>query len=235
MLDYICKAVGKKILTIFLLFLPVAMTAQPGITPVDQKVNYIILDTLSTPYCTSIWYVNNNDTLVKATYTTINIEASSRNRAKKNSYDRLERKVIKVYPYAKAAGDIMKKYELLCQNITDSREQKRLLDEAENSLKEQFEKDLRGLTISEGVILIKLIDRETGNTSFKLVQDLKGKFSAFMWQGLARVFGHNLKDDYDGAGEDVWIENIVLRIEDGEIPVELRNVDPFGSKLSAVN
>lgn len=214
---------------------PVALAAQPSPSTPYPKVNYVILDTLQSEYCTSIWYVTNNDTLVKATYATINIEGKSPNRLKKNSYDRLERKVIKVYPYAKVAGDIMKKYELLCQNVTDPKEQKRLLDEAENSLKAQFEKDLRSLTVSEGVILIKLIDRETGNTSFKLVQDLKGKFSAFMWQGLARVFGHNLKDDYDGAGEDVWIENIVLRIEDGEIPVELKEVDPFASKLSSVN
>lgn len=224
----------KKILHILFLFLPVAIIAQPGPVDSSPKVNYIILDTLSSQYCTSIWYVSNNDTLVKATYAVINIECRAENRAQKKSYDRLERKVIKVYPYAKAAGDIMKKYELLCQNVTDSKEQKRLLDEAENSLKVQFEKDLRNLTVSEGVILIKLIDRQTGNTSFKLVQDLKGKFSAFMWQGLARVFGHNLKDDYDAEGEDVWIENIVLRIEDGEIPVELREVDPFASKLSSV-
>jgi hypothetical protein len=83
------------------------------------------------------------------------------------------------------------------------------------------------MTISEGVILIKLIDRETGKTSYGLVQELKGKFSAFMWQSVARLFGHDLKDDYDPNGEDVWIENTCKMIEDGSIPVERRQVNTF--------
>lgn len=142
----------------------------------------------------------------------------------------MQRKVIKVYPYAKAAGDIMKMYEGLCAQISDPREQKRLLEQAEEELKAQFEKDLRNMTVSEGVILIKLVDRETGNSSFKLLQQIKGRFSAFMWQGVARVFSHNLKDEYEPEGDDVWIENIVLMIQDGIIPVQLRTVDPFHLK-----
>ena len=93
---------------------------------------------------------------------------------------------------------------------------------------DQFEKDLRNMTVSEGVILVKLIDRQTGATGYELLRSMKGKFSAFMWQSVARVFGQNLKDDYDMNGEDVWIENIVALIEDGTIPVADKTVDPFG-------
>ncbi len=177
-----------------------------------------------------IWYVRDLDTMVQATFIPVSINASSSNRSQKKAYDKMQRKVIKVYPYAKAAGDIMKMYEGLCAQISDPREQKRLLEQAEEELKAQFEKDLRNMTVSEGVILIKLVDRETGNSSFKLLQQIKGRFSAFMWQGVARVFSHNLKDEYEPEGDDVWIENIVLMIQDGIIPVQLRTVDPFHLK-----
>jgi hypothetical protein len=61
------------------------------------------------------------------------------------------------------------------------------------------------------------------------VKELKGNFSAFMWQSLARLFGHNLKTEYDAEGEDVWIENACQLIEDGSIPVQLKHVDVFGT------
>jgi hypothetical protein len=54
-----------------------------------------------------------------------------------------------------------------------------------------------------------------------------------MWQSVARLFGHNLKDEYEAAGEDLWIESIILQIEDGTIPVELKPVDPFGLNSTA--
>lgn len=201
----------------------------------DTTLRYTVLDTLTTDVYNSVWYVVNGDTMVKATHSPIEISAAPKNRHKKNQYDRLQKKVIKVYPYAKAAADVMDMYGALCATVTDPKQQEKLLDQAEDEMKKQFEKDLRDMTISEGIILIKLIDRETGDNSYKLVQDLKGKFSAFMWQSVARVFGHNLKDEYEAEGEDVWIENIVLLIEDGTIPVQLKNVDPFGIKAYSMS
>jgi Domain of unknown function (DUF4294) len=166
----------------------------------------------------SIWRITTRDTFAVATLAPLSVQAYCPNRAKKRQSDRLQAKVVKVYPYAKAAGDIMRECEVMCMNTKNPKDQKRLLDEAEEKLKAQFEKDLRAMTISEGVLLIKLIDRETGNSSYALVKELKGKMSAFMWQGVARVFGHNLKDEYDPQGEDAEVENIVLQIEDGSIP-----------------
>ena len=70
--------------------------------------------------------------------------------------------------------------------------------------------------------LIKLIDRETGQTSYELIKDLKSGFTAFMWQGVAKLFGTNLKDNYDPNENetDDMIEEIVLDIEAGLIPVK---------------
>jgi hypothetical protein len=92
-----------------------------------------------------------------------------------------------------------------------------LTNDDDKELKERFEDKLKKVSFSEGIILIKLIDRETGDTSFELIRDLKGSVSAYMWQGVARIFGSNLKLDYDPEGDDELIEDIVLRIERGLI------------------
>jgi len=76
---------------------------------------------------------------------------------------------------------------------------------------------VRDITISEGVILIKLIDRQTGQTGYEVLQELKGNGSAFLWQGVSRLFDSSLKHQYDPHGEDWMIEEIIQRIKIGEI------------------
>jgi hypothetical protein len=216
--------------SIFILLLITVFFTEKSFAQELGGLNYVVIDTMYEKHCTSIWFVRAEDTLVSATHSPIEITAKVKNRHKKSQYDRLQAKVLKVYPYAKAAGDVMFMYEQVCVNITDEKEQRRLLELAEAEMKRQFEADLKNLTVSEGIILIKLIDRQTGNTSFKLVQELKGKFSAFMWQSVARIFGHDLKSKYDPEGEDVWIENTCAMIENGTFQVQYRYVDPFGIK-----
>ena len=104
--------------------------------------------------------------------------------------------------------------------MTNERQKKRFIKETEKELKDQFEQELKKLTVTQGRILIKLIDRETGNTSYALVKELRGTLQAFFWQGLARLFGENLKSEYDSAGEDQMIEQIVRQIETGQLPVQ---------------
>jgi hypothetical protein len=137
----------------------------------------------------------------------------------------MQPKVVKVYPYAKAAGDVMEQYAAHLNTLEDKKEQRIFLKKAEEELKRQFEGELKQMTVSEGVILIKLIDRETGDSSYELVQELKGNFSAFMWQSLARLFGHNLKDDYDAGGDEAILEEIVRQIECGDIAVRTKSIE----------
>lgn len=132
-------------------------------------------------------------------------------------YNRLQRKVVKVYPYAHMAGEKLEAYAKEMEGITSEKEKKKFYKRIEAELREEYEGELKKLTISEGRILIKLIDRETGDSSYELVKDLRGKFSAFVWQSLARIFGHNLKAEYDPQGEDKEIEYIVQQIEMGYI------------------
>ncbi len=130
----------------------------------------------------------------------------------KARYLRLRYNVIKVLPYAKYAQE---KYQQLYRDlaVTDNRrEQKRLVKACEQEIKDMFNREVKNLTISQGGILIKLIDRQTGNSSYEVVKDLRGGVTAFFYQSVARVFGHNLKNTYS-AEEDFEIENIIRSLE----------------------
>jgi hypothetical protein len=117
-----------------------------------------------------------------------------------------------VLPYAIYA---QKRYEQLDRDLalTNSRrEEKRLIKECEQEIKDKITSEVKNLSVSQGKILIKLIERQTGNTSYELVKDMKGGISAFVYQGVAKIFGHNLKSTYDPT-EDYEIENIIREYE----------------------
>ncbi len=134
----------------------------------------------------------------------------------KKSYNKLKRDVLKVYPYAKLAGEKLLEYESRMNSLKNDREKKKFLKQVEQDLQDEFGAELTNLSITQGTILLTLIDRETGDTSYELVKQLRGTISAFFWQSLARLFGHNLKDSYDADGDQEMIEDIILRIENGE-------------------
>ena len=135
--------------------------------------------------------------------------------------DRKKRKLIynikKVYPYARLASLKLWEYEDKLRQADSDRERRKLMKQAEKELEREFGDELKKLNFTQGRILLKLIDRETGDTSYELLQDLRGKFTAFFWQSLARIFGYNLKSDYDPDGKDKEIEEIVTLIEQGKI------------------
>jgi len=138
-----------------------------------------------------------------------------KNRRQEHRYSRLVYNIQKVYPYAKMAGQKLDELQLVMDTITGEKERKRFAKEAEKQLEDEFGDDLRDLTFSQGKILLKLIYRQTGNSSFELVEELRGKFTAFVWQTLASIFGYNLKTGYDPNGEDRQIEEIILLIDQG--------------------
>ena len=135
----------------------------------------------------------------------------------KRRYRRLIRNVKKAHPYAMVAGIKLKELDDHLVTIKNEKEQQAYIDHAEKEIMAEFEKEVKKLTISQGIILVKLIDRETGRTSYQVIKQLKGGFTAFFWQGLARIFGNNLKAEYDPEDADRIIEDIVLGIEAGFI------------------
>ncbi len=140
-----------------------------------------------------------------------------KSKKQKKKYTRLVRYVKKVYPYAKMANEKLKELYSEIDSISEKKVIKKHVKQVDKELREQYGDELKKLTITQGRILIKLIDRETGSTSYELIKELRGGFSAFMWQSLARLFGENLKSEYDPEEEDKMIEHIVLMIENGQL------------------
>lgn len=125
------------------------------------------------------------------------------------AYNRLRYNVLKVLPYAQYAGARYRQLERDLATTGDKHKQKELVKACEKEIKDLFNKQIKNLTITQGEILIKLVQRETGNTSFELLKQMKGGFQAFMFQSAARMFGHDLKETYNAA-EDKDIEAILV-------------------------
>lgn len=130
---------------------------------------------------------------------------------------KLMKNVKVAYPYARLAGIKLKEYEDILLQAPGDKERRKIMKQAEDEIQAEYGKELRDLTISQGKILIKLIDRECGETSYELVSDLRGEFRAAFYQAFARIFGYNLKVRYDPEGEDSDIEMIVRLIETGQL------------------
>lgn len=163
------------------------------------KVRGVVLDGDTVPY------VRMRPVIVVAKTMFSNVNDAAR-------YQKLVRDVTKVWPYARLAGQ---KYSLLqkeLQKTSDKKVQKKLIKKTEEEIKGGFENDLKNLTITQGRILIKLLDRQTGETGYELLKEFKSGFSAFTWQTLAILFGHNIKTQYDPM-EEKDIERIVQRLE----------------------
>lgn len=121
---------------------------------------------------------------------------------------RLRHNVIKVLPYAKFAQDRYAQLHDELDMTSSRRVQRQLVRTCEKEIKDMFNREVKNLTVSQGEILIKLIDRQTGSSSYDVVKELRGGVTAFLYQSMARVFGHNLKSQYD-PDEDAEIEFII--------------------------
>ena len=125
------------------------------------------------------------------------------------AYNRLRYNVLKVMPYALYAKRRYAKLEQDLAVTDDKKLQKKLVKECDAEIKKMFNTEIKELTITQGQILTKLIDREVGRTTYDIVKQTKGGFAAFSYQLVARVVGHNLKTTYS-ATEDRDIESIIV-------------------------
>ena len=130
-------------------------------------------------------------------------------------YNRLVYNVKKTLPYARIASKKLREVNSQLAALPTEKERKAYLKKTEKDLFAEFEAPLKKMSFTQGRILINLVDRETGDTGYNLVKEYKGSVSAFFWQSVARLFGANLKDEYDPEGEDSAIESIVLQIDMG--------------------
>jgi len=132
-------------------------------------------------------------------------------------FSRLVFHVKKVYPYAKIVSIKVQEFNYIISKASSRKEKKRLMKQAEDELMSQFEDDIKNMNELQGKILIKLIDRETGSSSFDIIKEFRGGIVASFYQTFGRLFGYNLKNTYDPNGADKDIEQIVIMIENGEL------------------
>lgn len=166
-------------------------------------------DTLWVPYI-----VYEGDTMTYKVMDQVNVvgKMTDEQRAYLKKWTRLRNAVYVTYPYAKKASHIINDVVMNLNKIQDAQQRKKYLSTREKELKKEFTEPLTALSVYQGKILMKLINRETRNTCYDLIKEYRGGFTARFWQTVAWVFGSSLKQDYDPKGPDAEMESIVLEV-----------------------
>ena len=129
-------------------------------------------------------------------------------------WTRLRNAVYVTYPYAKRAGIVFNDIERHIAANPDKKYITRYINSKEKALKKEFTDPLTNLSVYQGKVLMKLINRETGGINcYDIVRQLKGGFSARFWQTVAFFFGSDLKQPYDAKGQDGEMESIVKEVQ----------------------
>ena len=132
-------------------------------------------------------------------------------------YRRLVDAVKKVYPIAKIAKAKMATMEEELCRLPTKKAQKEYIKQIYQEIKDEYTPVLKHMTRTQGRVLLKLIDRETEYTAYEVLREFRGGFVAGFWQGISKIFGQNLKSEYDKDGEDRMIEQIIIYYEAGLI------------------
>lgn len=133
-------------------------------------------------------------------------------------YTRLVKDLKKVYPYARDAGEKLKQFAPILDSLEGNKKaQDQYFNIIEDQLMASYGSELKKMNIRQGRLLIKLVDRECQLTSYDVVREFRGSISAFFWQGFARIWGYNLKAEYDPVSNDKNIEIVIRAIEKGEL------------------
>ena len=128
-------------------------------------------------------------------------------------YNRLRNAVYVTYPYARRAGAVMNDINAKMVNVTSKEERKNYIKSRERELKKEFSDPLTNLSVYQGKVLMKLINRETGNNCYEIIKEYKGGVTARLYQTVAFFFDSNLKQTYDADTDDATIENIVKEVQ----------------------
>ena len=140
-----------------------------------------------------------------------------KNDKERMEYYRLVRNVKKVYPIAREINrTILETYEYL-QTLPNEKARQKHIKRVEKGLKDQYTPRMKKLSFAQGKLLIKLVDRQSNQTSFELVKAFMGPFKAGFYQTFAALFGASLKKEYDPNGEDKLTERLVILVENGQI------------------
>jgi len=159
--------------------------------------------------------IYNGDTLEAKTlenlyfYSKLN-EAQMSARAK---YNRLRNAVYVTYPYARRAGAVMNDINEKLLTISKKDDRKKYIRSREAELRKEFTNPLTNLSVYQGKVLMKLINRETGNNCYEIIKEYKGGFNARLYQTVAFFFNSNLKQPYNANADDAVIEKLVKEVQ----------------------
>ena len=140
-----------------------------------------------------------------------------KNKKAEKFYWKTVRDVKKVYPYVKIVGKEYARIQRLADTIPDPKEREAYLKKYEKALLKQYEPTMRKFTLSQGKMMIKLIDRECDKSSYSIIKEIRGGFVAWWWQAFAKMVGADLKEDYDieKKEKDRIIERVIELYEAG--------------------
>ena len=205
----------KKTLLIFLIIVPLFVFSQnKQVIEIPMYTN--VIKTNGGFLLTGIIIDGDTFPHVKLYKIVIFPERTFKNKRQKRKYNKLAFNVKKVYPYAVTIGNFYREIDQDLAHIPSKRDRKKYVKTKERELRDEFEESLVNLTFSQGRLLIKLVDRQTEHTTFEVVEQFKGEMNAYFWQSLARLFGSNLKTEYNATEEDKMIEEIIAKIENGQ-------------------
>ena len=189
----------------FVLLFVLFISTKNNITVAQTGVNDTILVSM---------VVYNGDTMEAKTLVDVSVAAYlTKKQVEANAkWTRLRNAVYVTYPYAKRAGAVLNDINLKLTNVTDKKLRKDYIKSREKELKKEFTNPLTNLSVYQGKVLMKLINRETGNNCYEIIKEYKGGVTARLYQTVAFFFDSNLKQSYNAAGDDAAIEKIVIEV-----------------------
>lgn len=128
-------------------------------------------------------------------------------------WTRLRNAVYVTYPYAKEAGRVINEINISLAGIESKEQRRKLIKQREKDLKKAFSDKITNLSVYQGKVLMKLINRQTGSDCYEILKEYKGGANARFWQTVAFIFGSSLKQSYDPRGADQEIEGITREVE----------------------
>jgi hypothetical protein len=175
-----------------------------------QQINVGINDTIVTRAI-----IVNGDTLSLRDLETVTMytRLTAAQKAALAKYNRLRNAVYVTYPYAMRAGAIMNEINFKLIGVTDKKERKKYIKSREKELRKEFTSQLTNLSIYQGKVLMKLINRETGNNCYEIIKEMKSGVTAGFYQTVLFFFDTSLKQSYDADTEDALVEKFVKEVQ----------------------
>ncbi|MDD3321508.1 MAG: DUF4294 domain-containing protein [Paludibacter sp.] len=163
--------------------------------------------------------INGNDTVYLAFINDLWVfpRNNFKSKAQEKFFWRTVRDVKRTLPYAKLIANELSKINNNMAGMQNDKARKKYLNEVEKDVFKKYEPEMRKMTVNQGRLLLKLIDRECDRSSYELIKTYRGNISAFFWQGVALVFGSNLKTGFDANNSDKLIERVIILVEAGQL------------------